>query len=374
MTNMDVRNQLDETVGKLLELQPGNAAIKTLRESLPELSAKNAEIILKILLAHAERSSLTAPAADAAMVERELRKNFLGAEQWTKEGIAEGSSCQPSSLIPNTRLDRERILKTAEFAALQAGELIVGARRGRDFSVRNKKSDVDLVTSADVASEKVILEAIRREFPDHKILAEESAPHLSPEEYRKPLWIIDPIDGTTNFVHGHYQVGVSIAFAVGGTVEVGVVHAPFLKETFSAKRGAGAFMNGAPIKASTTDTLKRSLIGIGCPYTREDTPVFIQRLGALFSECRDTRRLGSAALDLCMVAAGRFEGFYDTVNPWDIAAGRLIAREAGAKAGHIHPRGPDSLLPEDLDGFELLVAAPGIFNELQRLLETAARP
>jgi myo-inositol-1(or 4)-monophosphatase len=262
----------------------------------------------------------------------------------------------------------------AKSAALKAGELIVGARRERDFSVQNKKSEVDLVTSADVAAERLIVEAIQREFPDHTILAEESAPRLSPEEYQKPLWIIDPIDGTTNFVHGHYQVGVSIAFAFGGTVEVGVVHAPFLEETFTAKRGAGAFMNGSPMKASATDTLKRSLIATGFPYTREDIPVFVRQLTAVLSECRDIRRLGSAALDICMVAAGRVEGFYETVNPWDIAAGCLIAREAGAKTGHIHPRNPRSPLPEDLEAFELIVAAPGIFTALQRLLQTATRP
>jgi len=256
-------------------------------------------------------------------------------------------------------------------AAKEAGELIAAARREHSFSVKNKKSDVDLVTSADVAAEKIIVTAIKTEFPEHSILAEESAPQLALEEYRKPLWIIDPIDGTTNFVHGHHHVGISIAFSLGGVVEVGVVHAPFLNETYSALRGHGAFMNGATIRASVESTLKRSLIATGFPYTREDIPIFVSQLTTVLTACRDIRRLGSAALDICMVAAGRAEGFYETVNPWDIAAGCLIAREAGAKTGHIHPRPLESPVPADLDAYELVVAAPGVFDELQGILQAA---
>ncbi len=265
--------------------------------------------------------------------------------------------------------DLETVLAVATEAARRAGEVILSARRDNDFSVKNKKSDVDLVTTADVAAEKVVVDTIRARFPDHSFLAEESAPSISPADYAKPLWIIDPIDGTTNFVHGHYQVGVSIAFAFQGTVEVGVVHAPFLGETFTARRGSGAFMNGAPIQASRERTLKRSLIATGFPYTREDIPTFVHQLTTVLTQCRDIRRLGSAALDICMVAAGRVEGFYETVNTWDIAAGCLIAREAGALTGHIHPRSPERTLPKDFDAFELIVATPGIFADLQALLQ-----
>lgn len=265
----------------------------------------------------------------------------------------------------------DTVLSVATEAARRAGEVILSARRERDFSVKNKKSDVDLVTTADVAAEKVVVDTIRAQFPDHTLLAEESAPSISPADYTKPLWIIDPIDGTTNFVHGHYQVGVSIAFAFEGTVEVGVVHAPFLAETFTAKRGSGAFMNGKPIQVSVEDSLKRSLIATGFPYTREDIPTFVRQLTTVLTQCRDIRRLGSAALDICMVAAGRVEGFYETVNTWDIAAGCLIAREAGAHTGHIYPRTPERTLPKDFDAFELIVATPGIFGPLQALLQEA---
>ncbi len=267
-------------------------------------------------------------------------------------------------------VDLRRALIVAAAAATRAGELIVRARREQSFEVKNKKSDVDLVTSADVAAEKIIVEAIKAEFPDHTILAEESAPQLAAADYQKPLWVIDPIDGTTNFVHGHYQVGVSIAFALSGTVELGVVHAPFLGETFTAQRGHGAFLNGAPIRVSTTSSLKRALIGTGFPYTREDIPLFVRQLTTVLEACRDIRRLGSAALDICMVAAGRIEAFYETVNPWDIAAGCLIAREAGATTGHIHPRSTAQSIPPDLDGFELVVAAPTLFADFQRLLQS----
>lgn len=280
-------------------------------------------------------------------------------------------SGQKSSTSHNSALDLEAVLAVANEAAVRAGEVILSARREGDFSVKNKKSDVDLVTTADVTAEKVVVETIRSRFPEHAILAEESAPSLSPTEYRRPLWIIDPIDGTTNFVHGHYQVGVSIAFAFEGTVEVGVVHAPFLGETFTAKRGSGAFLNGAPIHASTEDTLKRSLIATGFPYTREDIPTFVRQLTTVLTRCRDIRRLGSAALDICMVAAGRVEGFYETVNTWDIAAGCLVAREAGAVTSHIYPRTAGTNLPPDFDAFQLVVAAPGIFVELQQILQEA---
>lgn len=268
--------------------------------------------------------------------------------------------------LPNV----ETVLAVATEAAHRAGEIILAARRERSFSVKNKKSDVDLVTTADVAAEKVVVETIRARFPDHAILAEESAPTLSPADYYRPLWIIDPIDGTTNFVHGHYQVGVSIAFAFEGVVHVGVVHAPFLNETFTATRGGGAFLNGAPIQVSGEDVLKRSLVATGFPYVPTDIPTLVNQLTAVLTRCRDVRRLGSAALDICMVAAGRIEGFYETVNTWDIAAGCLIAREAGAVTDHIYPRSPESALPSDFDACELLVAAPGVFRELQGVLQS----
>lgn len=260
------------------------------------------------------------------------------------------------------------LLETALEAARRAAEIIVAARRRGDFGVSMKTGEHNLVTTADVAAEEAICTIIRRRFPDHRFLAEEGAQTVSPADLSGPLWVIDPIDGTTNFIHGHRQVAVSIAFALGGTVEVGVVHAPFLDDTYAAVRTRGATLNGRALRASANTELKRALIATGFPYTREALPEFMCQLNAVLTHCRDIRRLGAAALDICMVAAGNLDGYYETVNPWDMAAACLIAREAGALTGHIHPRPSSGPLPPDLDAHELVVGAPGVFEALRAIL------
>lgn len=260
------------------------------------------------------------------------------------------------------------LLETALGAARAASEIIVAARRRGDFGVATKTTEHNLVTTADVAAEEAICAVIKQRFPDHRFLAEESSQTVTAADLRGPLWIIDPIDGTTNFIHGHRQVAVSIAFAHAGTVQVGVVHAPFLDDTYAAVRTRGATLNGRAINASRNTELKRALIATGFPYTRETIPEFVRQIGSILRHCRDIRRLGAAALDICLVATGSLDGYYETVKPWDMAAGCLIAREAGAITGHIHPRSPDGPLPPDLDAHELIVAAPGVFDALQAIL------
>lgn len=245
--------------------------------------------------------------------------------------------------------------------------MIVSLRESRSISVQ-KKSVRDLVTRADRESEELIKEIISQRFPGHRFLGEESAGDIStPPDMSGPVWIIDPVDGTTNYAHGHPSVGISIAFAVDGKVLVGVVGSPFQNETFEAIIGQGAQLNGNEIKVSGTSTLSDALIATGFPYDRSDIEGLVQNLRAVLPVCRDLRRIGAAALDLCWVACGRLDGFYETLLPWDMAAGRLIAIEAGAIAGNFGvPR--ETAWAEDLHSDKLLVANKGVFEELLGIL------
>ena len=187
---------------------------------------------------------------------------------------------------------------------------------------------IDLVTEADLASEREIISIVRAAFPDHGILAEESGETGAPSSAR---WIIDPLDGTTNFAHGLGNFSVSIAFALEGELQVGVVYNPVSGELFEAEAGAGAFLNGRKIAVSRQDHLEDSLLATGFPYTiRETLSPLVERFSLVLGAAQGVRRLGSAALDLCFVACGRFDGFWEEhLKPWDTAAGTLILREAG---------------------------------------------
>ncbi len=193
----------------------------------------------------------------------------------------------------------------------------------------SKKGEIDLLTKADIASEKIIIETIREKFPDHAILAEESGFNEGKTECR---WIIDPLDGTTNYAHGLGIHAVSIAFALDGEIIVGVVLNPETGELFTACKGEGARLNGCPVNVSITEHVSDSLLVTGFPYNFKE---ILKPLMARFENClkasRGVRRLGSAALDLCYVACGRFDGFWEqNLKPWDTAAGMLVAKEAGA--------------------------------------------
>ncbi len=258
------------------------------------------------------------------------------------------------------------MLEFAEDLTRRAGMLIAEAREERALDLSYKEG-IELLTSADLQADQLIRGEIEQTFPEHSILSEESSPALTdPAQLRGPLWIIDPIDGTVNYAYNQQQVAVSIAFAKGGQVQVGVVRCPFVEETFTARRRAGAFLNGRPIRASECSELSRALIGTGFPYAAEDRVALVDRLRRVLGHCRDIRRVGSAAIDLCWVAMGRLDGFYESLKPWDLAAAALIAREAGAHVGHLQP--VEGELPEELDGKDLVAAAPGIYEPLIALL------
>ncbi len=215
---------------------------------------------------------------------------------------------------------------------------VMAARRGGDTLIRNmnrieklnveQKGRNDFVSDADLAAEKAVIETILKHHPDHAILAEESGQRGESDH----VWIIDPLDGTTNYLHGFPVYCVSIAVAHKGRLEHAVVYDPLRQELFTASRGQGAQRDGHKIRVSGRVDLERALLGTGFPY-RESNEAFEPYMNMLVSAMRNTtgiRRAGSAALDLCYVACGRLDAFWETgLLPWDLAAGALIIRESG---------------------------------------------
>ena len=203
-------------------------------------------------------------------------------------------------------------------------------RFGRDMRV-DKKGTIDLVTEVDVAVEQMFRELMAERFPNHHVLAEEGGGGASIPP--GPCWVFDPIDGTTNYAHGLPIFCSSLALEVDGVAEVGAIYDPNRKELFTAERGAGAFLNGRPLRVSTTATLLDAVLVTGFPYDVHDRVEEIVGLfGRFVGEARAVRRLGSAAIDLCYVAAGRMDGFWERdLKPWDVAAGALIVSEAGGR-------------------------------------------
>lgn len=218
-----------------------------------------------------------------------------------------------------------KIKRTLLDALERAGE-IIKKNFGKQQKI-SKKGTFNLVTEIDKASEKAVIELILKRFPGHSILAEES-PAVKGSEGR---WIIDPIDGTTNFAHGFPVVSVSIGFELESHLLMGGVFDPFRKELFFAERGKGATLNGKRIHVSKVGTLSDSLMATGFPYDRyKNLDDYLKMLGAFLTRVQDIRRCGSAAIDLCYVACGRFDGYYELkLNPWDKAAGMIIVKEAG---------------------------------------------
>ena len=218
-------------------------------------------------------------------------------------------------------------LEVAVGAAMAAGEILRG-RFGGEQKVRYK-GEVDLVTEVDEQAEHRIGEMLREAFPDYGMLAEEGGSSPGAGEYR---WIVDPLDGTSNYAHGLPIFSVSIALERSGETILGVVHDPMREETFVAERGGGATLNGRPIQVSETDELIRALMVTGLPYDRDAMPAALDLFAQFAVLTQGLRRLGSAALDVCYVAAGRLDAYYERgVRPWDVAAGALILEEAGGK-------------------------------------------
>lgn len=219
-------------------------------------------------------------------------------------------------------------LRFAQELALEAGGVLrTGYYRHREIA---KKSERELVTSVDIASEKLIRARIDAEFPEHKILSEELGNEQ--EENVQNLWVIDPLDGTNNFAHGFPVFCVSIAFVHRGRLEIGVVHDPLREEIFVASSRGDVYMNGERITVSETEKLSQALLATGFPYERSPgTDNNLNHFISFWYSAQGIRRAGSAALDLCYVAAGRIDGFWELkLKPWDMAAGALIAKNAGA--------------------------------------------
>ena len=194
------------------------------------------------------------------------------------------------------------------------------------------KGPVDLVTETDREVEGFVVEALRRHFPRHRIVAEEGVNAEAPApDHDDHVWYLDPLDGTTNFAHGFPHIAVSLALARGSELELGIVHDPLRHETFVARRGRGATLNGAPISVSPTADLGAALVATGFAYDRRAAGDFYLGFVAdMLRQARDIRRAGSAALDLSYVACGRFDAYWEwRLKPWDTAAGTLLVREAG---------------------------------------------
>ena len=215
--------------------------------------------------------------------------------------------------------------------AHQAGDLLrQGHARGVD-TIITKQSAVDLVTEVDLASDRLIGESLRDRFPDHAILTEESSKEL-PE--RGAVWVVDPLDGTTNFAHGYPVFSVTLALLIDREIELGVIYDPLRDETFWAQRGQGAWRNGQGMRVSTTAELGRSLLATGLAYDRASNPDNnLAEFSHFMPKTRGVRRAGSAALELAFTAVGWLDGYWEKgLHVWDTAAGVLMVREAGGIA------------------------------------------
>ena len=222
-----------------------------------------------------------------------------------------------------------QLLSAAISMARAAGDVQLEYFRSSHLNIETKSNEYDVVTAADKASEKIIKGYIHDNFPDHGIISEESADEHADREWR---WVIDPLDGTTNFSQGLPTFCVSIAVEHNREAVAGVVFAPYLGELFHAVKGEGAFLNGKKIRCSDKKSLAEAVLATGVPYDKLINPDNnLREISALAPKVRGIRRLGSAALDLSYVAAGFLDGYWElNLNRWDVAAGMLIAREAGA--------------------------------------------
>jgi len=220
------------------------------------------------------------------------------------------------------------MLNFAMETARDAGRVLL-EKFGRITAV-TKKGDINLVTEADLASEALITERIRSHYPRHSILAEEAGDTVVIEGEGDWKWIIDPLDGTTNYAHAYPIFCVTIALEREGELVLGVTYDPTRDEMFAAEKGRGATLNGKPIRVSSTDELGNSLLVTGFPYDIKHRDEFARHLTEFLLQSRGVRRDGSAAIDMAYVACGRFDGFWEEgLNPWDVAAGKLLIEEAG---------------------------------------------
>lgn len=259
------------------------------------------------------------------------------------------------------------VIGAAAKAALAAG-VIIRERYGRSHRIAHKGA-IDLVTETDLAAEEKIIEILREARPDAAILAEESSSGYQ-QSPAGPVWVIDPLDGTTNFAHSFPWFGTSIAFMRDGRSEAGVIYCPMLDELFCACRGAGAWLNGERFRVSGAAALSHSLLATGFPYDVQQHPEpVIAALRAVLMRSQGVRRAGAAALDLACVACGRLDGFWEVkLKPWDSAAGMLLVEEAGGRVTDFRGRPYSPFIPEILATNGLIHSElSGILAELSEL-------
>jgi myo-inositol-1(or 4)-monophosphatase len=255
------------------------------------------------------------------------------------------------------------MLNTAVKAARKAGSIITRASSEIDRLTVRRKQHNDFVSEVDHAAEEAIIRTLRDAYPSHAFLGEESGAS-SPAADAEHLWIIDPLDGTTNFLHGFPQYCVSIALKHKGVLQQAVVYDPNRNELFTATRGAGAFLNDRRIRVSATDRFEDSLIGTGFPFREfAHFDEYLRMFGAITRRVAGVRRPGAAALDLAWVAAGRLDGFWEMgLSPWDMAGGALLVREAGGMVGDFE--GGDTFL----ESGRIAAANPKVFSTLLEVI------
>lgn len=255
--------------------------------------------------------------------------------------------------------DLTRYLEEARAAASEAARIQLDSY-GKTIGVE-RKGDINLVTEVDLHCERAIVERLHKAFPEHRILAEEGSGKESASGY---CWIVDPLDGTTNYAHGYPRFCVAIALEYTGSVLLAVVRDPVLDEEFVAVRGRGATLNGRPIRVSGQTEMLRSLLATGFAYdVRESAINNLDHFGAFVLSAQAVRRDGSAELNLCYTAMGRFEGFWEMkLSPWDVAAGGLIVREAGGVVTDFEGR------PNELDGARIVASNGKIHAEMLEII------
>ncbi|MHB8666491.1 MAG: inositol monophosphatase family protein [Burkholderiales bacterium] len=259
------------------------------------------------------------------------------------------------------------MLTIAVKAARRAGTIINRAAQDIDALTVSTKRHNDFVTEVDQAAEQAVIQILRKAFPDHAILAEESGAH-GKSDY---VWIIDPLDGTTNFIHGFPQYCTSIGLRYKGSVTQAVIYDPARNELYTATRGHGAYLNDRRMRVSKRKQLDDALIGTGFPFREvEHIGEYMPILRQVMGQTAGVRRAGSAALDLAYVAAGRLDGFWETgLSPWDMAAGSLLIQEAGGLVSDFHGDG------DFLDSGDIVAGTPKVFAPLLQIIaaQRAAR-
>ena len=264
--------------------------------------------------------------------------------------------------LPTADQLASQLLQVATTLAKQAGDMALAGRKAGLHNVQTKSTATDMVTEFDRASEVLIVEGIRAARPEDAIVGEEGA---SVSGTSGVTWYIDPIDGTTNFLYDLPAWAVSIGAEDSSGPLAGVVYIPALGEMFTATRGGGAFLNGAPIQSNNIADVSQALVCTGFSYSADQRTIQAQRVSRFIHQIRDIRRAGAAAIDLCFVACGRIDAYFEeNLHQWDISAGILIAHEAGCRSGDFSGHTPRPA--------EILTTAPAIFDQLSQLIMAAS--